>query len=203
MRASRIMSRTLLSVALVASFAPGAAVVGASTGTDGAFVEQAQAASSTSWSAAKAPNYVKTTGKAKVKAKPAKGKVVYSKLDKRGRTRAAVGTITYKLVKRSAGWRESMGSSCNPSGWGRNGRVAIKLPNGRTYHGYFWNRSHLIADSLGGHAVRRNLVTGTRMQNVGANDGKGGMAYCETKVRNWLYAHHSGSVYYRATPVYK
>jgi hypothetical protein len=29
------------------------------------------------------------------------------------------------------------------------------------------------------------------------------MAYCETKVRNWLYKHHKGSVYYRAKPVYR
>jgi DNA-entry nuclease len=79
-----------------------------------------------------------------------------------------------------------------------------RFPQGGYYTGYFWNRSHLIADSLGGHAVRRNLVTGTRMQNVGSQrDRDGGMAYCETKVRNWLYKHHTGSVYYRAEPIYR
>jgi len=63
--------------------------------------------------------------------------------------------------------------------------------------------SHLIADSLGGRAFRRNLITGTRMQNVGANDGRGGMAYTERKVVNYLYRHHKASVYYSANPVYK
>jgi DNA-entry nuclease len=61
----------------------------------------------------------------------------------------------------------------------------------------------LIADSLGGRAIRRNLITGTRMQNVGANDGTGGMAYTERKVVNYLYEHHNGSVYYSANPVYR
>lgn len=66
-----------------------------------------------------------------------------------------------------------------------------------------WNRSHLIADSLGGRAFRRNLIKGTRMQNVGANDGKGGMAYTERKVVNYLYKHQKASVYYSAKPIYK
>lgn len=165
--------------------------------------EQAQAATSLyTWKSSVAPRYVKVVGKAKVVKKPTRGKIRYSKLDGLGRTRTVRGNITYKLVKKSAGWRETM-TSDDPSGWGHNRRVAIKLYNGRVYHGYLWNRSHLIADSLGGHAIRRNLVTGTRTQNVGANDGNGGMAYCETRVRDWLYAHHKGSVYYSARPVYK
>lgn len=204
MKLRGIASRAVLSVALVVAFAPSAAYIGASTGADAVFVQQAQAAvSKTKWSAKVAPNYVKVVGKAKVGTKPKKGKIKYSKLDSKGRTRTAVGTITYKLVTDSAGWREEMADDADPSGWGHNDRASIKLYNGRTYNGYFWNRSHLIADSLGGHAIRRNLVTGTRMQNVGANDGAGGMAYCETKVRNWLYAHIGGTVYYRAKPVYK
>ena len=40
------------------------------------------------------------------------------------------------------------------------------------------------------------------MQNVGANDGIGGMAYTERKVVNYLYKHHDVSVYYSAMPVY-
>lgn len=98
----------------------------------------------------------------------------YSKLDSMGRTKRVVGNINYKLVRDSAGWREDIPESEDPSGWPRNNKIIkIKLYNGRTYRGYGWNRSHLIADSLGGKAIRRNLITGTRMQNVGANDGKG------------------------------
>ena len=107
------------------------------------------------------------------------------------------------MVKESAGWREEFAEDAEPSGWGKNRIVEIKLYNGKYYRGFLWNRSHLIADSLGGRAIRRNLITGTRMQNVGANNGKGGMAYTERKVVNYLYRHHKVSVYYSATPIYK
>lgn len=156
------------------------------------------------WEEKTAPNYVVTIGKAKVSGKPQKGKIKYSKLDKYGRTRRVVGNITYKMVKASAGKREDFAPNSDPSGWpGYNIIETVELYNGNTYVGYFWNRSHLIADSLGGRAIKRNLVTGTRMQNVGANDGIGGMAYTERKVVNYLYKHKKVSVYYSATPVYK
>jgi DNA-entry nuclease len=135
--------------------------------------------------------------------KPNKGKIKYAKLDKYGRTGRAVGNITYKMVKDSAGWRQDFEPDSDPSGWGKNTKVEIELYNGRVYRGYMWNRSHLIADSLGGRAFRQNLIKGTRMQNVGANDGKGGMAYTERKVVNYLYDHHKVSVYYSAKPIYK
>lgn len=89
------------------------------------------------------------------------------------------------------------------AGWSENEIVTIPLYNGKQYRGYKWNRSHLIADSLGGRAKRENLITGTRTQNVGANDGKGGMAYTERKAVAWLNKYHNGSVYYSANPVYK
>ena len=156
------------------------------------------------WKESAAPNYVAKISKAKVSNKPKKGKIKYSKLDSLGRTRRVVGNINYKLVKDSAGWRETIPETEDPSGWPeQNQIIQIRLYNGRTYKGYGMNRSHLIADSLGGKAIRRNLITGTRMQNVGANDGKGGMAYTERRAVNWLYKHKKGSVYYSATPVYK
>ena len=58
------------------------------------------------WKESAAPNYVVKIGKAKVYSKPRKGVIEYSKLDKYGRTRRAVGNMTYKMVKESAGWRE-------------------------------------------------------------------------------------------------
>ena len=164
---------------------------------------EAKSPSKYKWSEKVAPNYVVTIGKAKVSGKPAKGKIKYSKLDKYGRTRRAVGNITYKMVKDSVGWREEFPEGSDPSGWGKNKIVKIKLYTGKSYKGYLFNRSHLIADSLGGRAIKRNLITGTRMQNVGANDGLGGMAYTERKVVNYLYKHHNVSVYYSANPVYK
>lgn len=175
--------------------------------TCAAFTYTADAASNTpskyKWSEKAAPNYVVKIGKAKVSGKPGKGIIRYSKLDKYGRTRRAVGNITYKMVKDSAGWRQDFEEGSDPSGWGGNRIVRIKLYNGKYYKGFLWNRSHLIADSLGGRAFRRNLITGTRMQNVGANDGRGGMAYTERKVVDYLYLHHKASVYYSANPVYQ
>lgn len=164
---------------------------------------EAKTPSKYNWSEKVAPNYVVTIGKAKVSGKPAKGKIKYSKLDKYGRTGRAVGNITYAMVKDSAGWREEFVEGSDPSGWGKNKTVKIKLYTGKYYKGFFWNRSHLIADSLGGRAIRKNLITGTRMQNVGANDGLGGMAYTERKVVDYLYKHHGASVFYSARPVYK
>ena len=164
---------------------------------------EAKSPSKYTWSEKVAPNYVVSIGKAKVSNKPAAGTIKYSKLDKRGRTGRAVGNITYQMVKDSAGWRESFSEGSDPAGWGYNKMVKIKLYTGNYYSGFLYNRSHLIADSLGGRAVRKNLITGTRMQNVGANDGKGGMAYTERKVVNYLYNHQNATVYYSAKPIYK
>src|SRR5699024_12249042 len=76
----------------------------------------------------------------------------------------------------------------DPSGWpDSNGEVDVSLPTGDTYHGWFWNRSHMIADSSGGSYDIENLVTGTRMQKVSDNTGNGSMAYTETKLRDFLY----------------
>lgn len=94
-------------------------------------------------------------------------------------------------------------SGIHPSGWGHNAIVDIVQPNGLVYHGYLFNRSHLIAKSLGGTEVAENLVTGTRTQNVGANDGGGGMAYPEGLARAWLDKNPDGTVWYSSTPTYK
>lgn len=166
------------------------------------FTEDVKAADTRyEWNEEKAPNYIKVIGKAKT-SKVKKGKIVYSKLDKYKRPGKVKGCITYQMVKKSAGWREDI--TVNPAGWPtKNFKASIPLYNGKTYNGWFWNRSHLIADSLGGKAIKENLITGTRMQNVSANDGTGGMAYTERKAVNWIYKHKKGTVYYAATPVYK
>ena len=168
-----------------------------------AFPVSAASPSKYTWKEKTAPNYVVKVGKAKVSGKPKKGTIRYSKLDKYGRTRRVVGNITYKMVREAKGGRDDFANDAFPTGWGNNKKVKIKLYNGKKYEGYIWNRSHLIADSLGGKAIRINLITGTRMQNVGANDGIGGMAYTERKVVKYLEEHHDVSVYYSADPVYK
>lgn len=157
----------------------------------------------TQWSMDQYPDYYRVAGKAVIDSDVQPGNIEYTGLDSLGRTLRVNGNITYKMVEESKGWREKFDSDADKiSGWGHNEKVAIDMANGKTYHGYMYNRSHLIADSLGGAAKRVNLVTGTRTQNVGSNNGKGGMAYAETKARDYLNSHHDGTLYYCAIPVY-
>ena len=158
------------------------------------------------WSYSSAPLYYTVRGKAQTSPSIAAGKVKMSKWDSRGRTQRVVAKVTYKMVEKSAGWRENMPADADTiSGWGKQSLVSVSLSNGKKYNGYALNRSHLLADCLGGHADKRNLVTGTRTQNVGNNtlSNPGGMQYTENLALNYLRANHDGWVYYKATPVYK
>lgn len=157
----------------------------------------------TTWDATESPNYYRVVGPAEVVDPPEPGEVWYGPLDVLGRATSARVTVTHDLMEAGIARERADTSSLYPSGWGSNAKVDIPLADGGTYHGYFWNRSHLVAKSLGGAELLENLITGTRMQNVGANDGKGGMAWCETTCRTWLEANPQGSVYYAATPVYE
>lgn len=154
----------------------------------------------------------------------------YSVLDGYGRSGEAYGIITKDMIDMSAGYREKWESKPEPSGWysyyfkntnqraaesnynhspknvsriSNNIKVSISLSNGKTRHGYLFDRSHLIADSLGGRPFRNNLITGTRTQNVGNNDRKGGMQYIENKVLDHIKKNPKVHVYYKATPVYQ
>ena len=159
---------------------------------------------------------------------PQQGEIVYSDLDELGRSQVAYGTITYDMVEKSKGTRESWEKDSEPSGWyiykkgnayvtekeynenhkgieriSNNKEVEINLPNKKKYHGHFYNRSHLIADSLGGRAYRNNVITGTRQQNVGSNDKKGGMQYLEWKVFKYFEKKRPEKVFYYAEPYYE
>lgn len=156
------------------------------------------------WDAASAPNGYAVRGTAVVEHDLDAGEYVYEGLDELGRTRAAYACITTDdYAREKSEDREDFKSDADKiSGWGYNEKASVTFPNGKTYNGYFYNRSHLIADSLGGTPNRENLVTGTRFQNVG-EDNQGGMAYAETIARDWLEGAPAGSyIYYAATPVY-
>jgi DNA-entry nuclease len=158
-----------------------------------------------------APNYYKVTGKAALPAQTvAAGQVEYQGFDSLGRTGYAYGNITYEMFEKSAGWRASFDKDVDGvTGWyadgkSNNGKASIVLDNGKTYNGYFYNRSHLIADSLGGASSRKNIITGTRMQNVGDNSANpGGMAYTETEARNLLKSNHDVTILYYVKPIYQ
>lgn len=179
----------------------------------------------TEWVPSESPNYYRIVEEpvaidVSVKA----GHVVYAGIDELGRTGRVTANIIYDMVSESAGWRAGFAPDADSiSGWGHNFKAEIPLYCGGTYNGWFWNRSHLLADSLGGYnhvyredgsldkeaslSERRNLITGTRMQNVGTNNvggsGYGGMAYFERMAVDYMYAHPTCSIWYSAEPLYE
>lgn len=131
---------------------------------------------------------------------PKIGSINYLGLDNLGRTKGVYGSLTHKMVEERKGTRLPFNKNSDPSGWGNNKKVTVNHPDGKNYNGYFWNRSHLIANQLGGSADRDNLITGTRGQNVGS--GSGGMRYTEQKAVDYLSSNEKGVLYYSAVPYY-
>ncbi|MBT1162199.1 DNA/RNA non-specific endonuclease [Bifidobacterium sp. SO1] len=171
------------------------------------------------WNLSDYPDYYKVLGKADFAntTLPAAGTIDYATPDSLGRSGKTVGVITKRM--RDAGSDRDRHMPDTVTGWpATNPKVQIDLtdenacalpksarPKNSCYSGYLYNKSHLIAKSLGGEDSAENMVTGTRMQNVGRNDSKhpGGMAYTETEARDWLDDNPSGTIAYMATPVYE
>lgn len=166
---------------------------------------EAPAVSHTPWSEADSPNYYRVLGAASVGEIPEPGTISYGELDGRGRATGAVACVTYDSMMAGRSRVREGTTDIEPTGWGHNQEVDMAMPDGSVYHGLLFNRSHLVAKSLGGEEVAANLITGTRTQNVGANvnGSEGGMAYAEALARDWLEAHPEGTVYFAATPVYE
>lgn len=146
---------------------------------------------------------------------------IYDKLDSLGRATMATGLINKEtlLAQKNLGrppfssslviagertpsrftgkWENLSGSKSN------NQKVNLKMAKS-SYNGWLYNKSHLLAWSLGGDMNNHNLILGTRAQNVGSNvsNESGGMSYIETKTRDYLYANDNAMVLYTAIPVY-
>lgn len=133
---------------------------------------------------------------------PEAGVIKYGGFDALGRTLPAEAVLTHDNYVYGQRERADI-EDITPSGWGDNPKVSITFPNGVVYNGFAWNRSHLIAHSLGGEDAAYNMITGTRAQNVGDNRTPGGMEYCETKAMDYLSSHPDNCLYYSATPVYE
>ncbi len=126
--------------------------------------------------------------------------------DARGRSGVAKASLTYQMFADSRGERQ--GDPLDPPGWPKkNPKIAITYTlTGKTYHGYAWNRSHSIADSLVGeqsYTSKNNFTAGTRTQNVGA-DQHGGMRAAEEAAENY-WKNNPGSkvaLWYQTTPLY-
>lgn len=168
------------------------------------------------WSLAAAPDYYTVVGKADFSGVdlPKAGEIRYAEPDALGRSGQAVGVIDKALRTEGSDRERDMPSTI--TGWPkRNPEVDINLtadntcslakdsrPKNTCYHGYLFNKSHLIAKSLGGQDIAKNMVTGTRTQNVGKNNPAGGMAYTESEARDWIDKHPDGTITYMATPNY-
>lgn len=125
------------------------------------------------------------------------GVISYCPLDELDRATCAFGELTPAL-RAEAQARGRQDITVDPAGWpsgpAANREVTISalddVSGSESYSGWFWNRSHLIADSLGADAVAENLVTGTRTQNVGSTQSSGqyagGMAFTELIARDYL-----------------
>lgn len=201
----------LLAIALLAVFVGvvlGCVVLPRPSFLDGvlpAFGAQDGAAGESAWDATTAPEYYRIVGTSQIDWQLAPGETEYGELDALGRATFARACVTQEMVDEGMARPRGDLHDLEPSGWGNNDEVDILLATGEVYHGFLWNRSHLLAKSLGGSDDLRNLVTGTRTQNVGSNaagEGSGGMAYCERLARNWIYARTGGWVYFSAVPVY-
>jgi DNA-entry nuclease len=153
------------------------------------------------WDEATAPNYVTTTGPASLEevTLSLEGGDYETHSDELGRPSMVSANVTPEMTE--AGSRRKRDELPDPLGWPKNAEVDIQMADG-TYHGWLFNRSHLLAKSLGGPDTADNLVTGTRCQNVGNNDGSGGMGLPETTARDWLRNNPQGSLYYEVEPHY-
>lgn len=153
-------------------------------------------------------SYYEVTGTAERTYEAAEGEIGYCPLDDLKRAVCAYGELTHELRAGERGAdREDI--TKDPAGWGYNEKVEIASEDGSIiYRGYMFNRSHLVADSLGGHPEMDNMVTGTRTQNVGFNNaegsGAGGMGYTEEIARDYLDSEDSIGcpLYYGVTPNY-
>ena len=156
------------------------------------------------WSYDQYPDYYAENGTAVIDETkfPEIGNINYTGKDELGRTLSVYGVITMEMVyKSSAEERPDFKKGDNPSGWNKNEKVSVQTSSGE-YNGWFWNRSHLVADRLGGATNSDNAITGTRMQNVGNRSNSGGMAYVEQLTVDYLTTHRGEHVYYSAEPIY-
>ena len=154
------------------------------------------------WDPAKAPNMYYVYGKSSFPYEIETDDVFYQK-DDTGYTQFVYAKIGPKLMKKARSKRADI-SDEYPRGWPeKNQIVTVQFPTGVNYKGWFWNRSHMLAHSLGGDDNVRNLTTGTRAQNVGDNKYGGGMQYTENLARQFMKFHKNAYILYSVENLYK
>lgn len=156
----------------------------------------------TEYDAARYPDAYRIDGKAIISQNDLRpGDIEYT-YDRATKTQSVHALLSYENYEYGKRDRESI-SDIDPIGWpAKNGQASVTFHDGTTYNGWFWNRSHLLGHALGGADEEKNLVTGTRAQNVGKNNKQGGMQFAEETARDYLATHENGTLYYFVTPVY-
>ena len=156
----------------------------------------------TKYDAARYPDMYRIDGKAIIPQNDLQpGDIEYT-YDRTTKTQYVHALLSYKNYEYGKRDRDSI-SDIDPIGWpDKNGETSVTFSDGTTYNGWFWNRSHLLGHALGGADEEKNLVTGTRAQNVGKNNMNGGMQFAEETARDYLANHKDGTLYYFVTPVY-
>lgn len=130
-------------------------------------------------------------------------------IDSLGRIGTACGVITHQIYLDRVGHDGDWPASATPLGLQTTKNTQVLLPKSpdgsKNYRGYFYNKSHLIADSLGGDWTYENNIAGTRAQNVGNSTAKGdgGMRHPETMATEFIKNNPSCPVTYAATPLYQ
>lgn len=124
-------------------------------------------------------------------------------IDDEGRVGSACAVLTREVFMAEKSQDRDKISHLIPAGFTGNKKVDLYDPQGKVYKtDWFYNRSHLIADSLGGEGSLDNLITGTRPQNSGYSEGSGGMQYLEMKISKYLESTKGCPVTYEVTPNY-
>lgn len=156
-------------------------------------------------------DYYTVTGPAQLEHEAYKDAIGYCPMDALHRAQCAYGELTSESrdMAQSRGREDII---TDPTGWVGNDEVHIPaldtITGSKDYNGWMFNRSHLMADSLGGDSTALNLVTGTRTQNIGSAEVSGqyagGMAHTELIARDYLdsAAAKTCSLYYAAQANY-
>lgn len=147
--------------------------------------------------------YYKTSGASFKVERPLPGEVIYFDLDSLGRPTGVIANINHAILEKER-QEDKEKIRVNPIGWRRCKRVNIPSISGRDeedYYGCFYNRSHLLADSLGGLPILENLMTGTRMQNAGEQN-EGGMIFVESIAHKFFRKKTDQSLLYQVIPLY-
>lgn len=138
-------------------------------------------------------------------------KTYYKPLDEKGRTMSVISSITnesLERIKKRPAFKSSIiipgqysDAIFNGEEWERNN----SRTNNKNINGWVFNKSHLLAYSLGGDNEVYNLIWGTREQNTGTNKTKsaGGMLYIENITRKYIKENKDSNIIYQVIPIYE